>query len=115
VGAASLSRAVGASAREIIEELVERLRAQTVSASARSLDRFLEMRKVIETRGDRDIGCDGYIGPIGASFVEGFRLVVNEDAPAVRQRFTIAHEICHTFFLGVWFTRGPAAPHQLPW
>jgi len=88
----------GKSPQIIIEDRVEDLRRQTGSASARSLDRYLEARNVVEHLCDADIGCDGYIEPVGASFAEGFRLVLNENASPVRQRFTVAHEICHTFF-----------------
>ncbi len=88
----------GRSPQSIIEDLVERLRQQTDSASARSLDRYLELRNVIERHCDSEIGCDGYIEPVGGNFAEGFRLVINDQAPKIRQRFTIAHEICHTFF-----------------
>ena len=82
----------------IMEDLVEHLRCDTRLASALSLDRYLEFRNIIEKRLSCDIGCDGYIEPMGANFADGFRLVLNEASPAVRQRFTIAHEICHTFF-----------------
>jgi len=83
---------------QIVEDLVEQLRRDASVASALSLDRYLKARNVFETRADATIGCDGYIEPIGASFTDGFRLVVNDAAPLVRQRFTMAHEICHTFF-----------------
>ncbi len=82
----------------IMEDLVEHLRCDTRLASALSLDRYLEFRNIIEKRLSCDIGCDGYIEPMGVNFADGFRLVLNEASPAVRQRFTIAHEICHTFF-----------------
>ena len=66
------SQEVGGSAHAIIEKLVERLRAQTGSASARSLDRFLEVRSLVERRCDSGITCDRYIEPIGADFADGF-------------------------------------------
>jgi IrrE N-terminal-like domain len=88
----------GESPWKIMEELVERLRCDAGVASSLSLDRYLKARKVLEKHADAGIGCDGYIEPIGASFNHGFRLVVNDAAPMVRQRFTMAHEICHTFF-----------------
>jgi len=86
------------SAWRVMEELVERLRREAASSSALSLERFLKVRNVIEKRVDPEITCDGFIEPIGAEFVKGFRLVLNGNRPSVRQRFTIAHEICHTFF-----------------
>lgn len=88
----------GGSPWRIMEDLVERLRRDAGVASALSLDRHLNARNVLEKRADPGIGCDGYIEPIGACFADGFRLVVNDAAPLARQRFTIAHEICHTYF-----------------
>ncbi len=39
-----------------------------------------------------------WIEPLGASLANGFRVVLRKGAPNSRQRFTVAHEICHTFF-----------------
>jgi len=41
---------------------------------------------------------DACIQPVGNRYQDGFRIVVNRSRPAVRARFSIAHEICHTFF-----------------
>src|SRR5665213_3680938 len=49
----------GKAPQVIIEDLVEELRRQTGLASARSLDRYLEARNVVEQHCDSDIGCDG--------------------------------------------------------
>jgi hypothetical protein len=94
------SRAGGAdtSPWRIMEDLVERLSRDAGAASALSLDPHLKIRNILERRADPDIGCDGYIEPMGAHFADGFRMVVNDAAPVVRQRFTMAHEICHTYF-----------------
>jgi len=61
-----------------MEDLVECLRRDARLASALSLDRYLEFRNVVERRADPNIGCDGYIEPIGATFADGFRLVLND-------------------------------------
>jgi hypothetical protein len=81
-----------------MDELIERLRCDVGAASALSLDRHLEARNVKERRSDAGIGCDGYIEPKGTCFADGFHLVVNDRVSLARQRFTTAHEICHTFF-----------------
>jgi hypothetical protein len=86
------------SAWQVMEGLVERLRREAKSASALSLDRYLEARNIIERHAAPEVACDGYIEPIGVSFKDGFRLVLNNTRPPARQRFTAAHEICHTFF-----------------
>jgi hypothetical protein len=88
----------GKSPWRIMEDLIERLRRDAGAASALSLERHLTIRNVLERRSDPGIGCDGYIEPMGASFPDGFRIVINDAAPVVRQRFTVAHELCHTYF-----------------
>jgi hypothetical protein len=44
------------------------------------------------------LSSDGYIQPIGCSFRDGFRMVLKGGSAQTRSRFTIAHELCHTFF-----------------
>jgi hypothetical protein len=43
-------------------------------------------------------GCDGWLRPVGATYASGFVLGVRGDVATARQRFTIKHELCHTFF-----------------
>jgi hypothetical protein len=43
-------------------------------------------------------GCDGWLRPKGGTYSSGFVLGVRGDVATVRQRFTVAHELCHTFF-----------------
>src|SRR5713226_3951599 len=56
--------------------------------------RLAGLRKVISIS-ERSLDCDGMISltDSGAYIIE-----VNKDHPKTRQRFTIAHEIGHTFF-----------------
>jgi IrrE N-terminal-like domain len=62
------------------------------------LDAYLAARDIVEKILAASLGCDGYIEPRGTSYADGFRMVLNESAPATRRRFTEAHELCHTFF-----------------
>jgi hypothetical protein len=41
---------------------------------------------------------DGALVPMGANFAAGFRMILRRDVPESRINFTVAHEICHTFF-----------------
>jgi hypothetical protein len=41
---------------------------------------------------------DAYIEPTGERYEDGFKIVVNRSSPSARTRFSVAHEICHTFF-----------------
>jgi Zn-dependent peptidase ImmA (M78 family) len=45
-----------------------------------------------------ELNCDGLIEPLGKTFADGFRIKLNKTTPPVRSRFTLVHEICHTFF-----------------
>jgi IrrE N-terminal-like domain len=62
-----------------------------------SVERFLELRNIRERRFLPDLHCDGYIEPRGDCFAEGFRMMVRH-APDTRMCFTVAHELCHTYF-----------------
>jgi hypothetical protein len=53
---------------------------------------------VCETEVVPDLPCDGLIEPIGTTYSAGFRMRLKKNAADVRLRFTIAHELCHTFF-----------------
>ncbi|MFZ2493489.1 MAG: ImmA/IrrE family metallo-endopeptidase [Thermoanaerobaculia bacterium] len=43
-------------------------------------------------------GVAGALEPLGNSFADGFRILIDPSASENRRRFTLAHEICHTFF-----------------
>jgi Zn-dependent peptidase ImmA (M78 family) len=62
------------------------------------LDGFLARRRIVEINVARELSSDGYIQPVGCTFRDGFRMVLKGGSPQTRSRFTIAHEICHTFF-----------------
>jgi hypothetical protein len=72
------------------------------SSKHKSLDTqlgdFLTKRRILRTEFVPGLTCDGYITPVGSSFQEGFRMALKRGTPQVRSRFTIAHELCHTFF-----------------
>jgi Zn-dependent peptidase ImmA (M78 family) len=85
------------------DEALSGLVSELASASKRTkpiadLEACLRKRNVRETRNVRGLSSDGYIEPLGSSYGEGFRITLREEASATRNRFTIAHELCHTFF-----------------
>jgi hypothetical protein len=63
-----------------------------------SFEPFLKLRKIFAVEYVRRFACDGAIEPLGDRYENGFRLVLKRDCPSTRTRFTIAHELCHTFF-----------------
>lgn len=72
---------------------------------------YLAARRVGEIRMDPGLQCDGCVEPKGRSYEEGFRLVLKRASAPPRMRFTIAHEICHTFFYEV-VPELKFAPHE---
>ena len=68
------------------------------SAGTLDLNSLLQHRKIYSVRKIADPHVDAFIEPLGSGFHHGFKLTVNGTKPDVRIRFSIAHEICHTFF-----------------
>lgn len=66
--------------------------------SSTRLENFLSDRNISEVIYENDIECDGSIRPLGLAFADGFRITINRSLPTTRLRFTLAHELCHTFF-----------------
>jgi len=62
------------------------------------LQRVLKERNVIQIETISGLNCDGTLEPIGTTFAEGFRMRLRKNVPPARIRFSIAHEVCHTFF-----------------
>jgi Zn-dependent peptidase ImmA (M78 family) len=86
-------------ADEAMARLVAGLRDRSIRTSLEAqLDGLLIKRRIRETRVVRGLLLDGYIEPVGSTFHDGFRMVLKGGSPQTRSRFTIAHELCHTFF-----------------
>jgi IrrE N-terminal-like domain len=100
---------------ELLQRFARKLGSRSAKSAMRSCARSLinalpcdgepfDVQSAMRKRGIRDFSfekeleCDGYIEPLGSSFESGFRVAIKPFASAARQRFTIAHEICHTFF-----------------
>jgi IrrE N-terminal-like domain len=91
---------VGATASHLIERWMAKLRRKGPSPTepVGQLDPFLLTRGVVECRPLGNLNCDGYLEALGNCFKNGFRMGVKEDMNERRMRFTIAHELCHTYF-----------------
>jgi hypothetical protein len=63
-----------------------------------SLDPCLKIRKILAIEYVAHLGYDGAIQPLGGGYENGFKLIIKSDCSSTRVRFTIAHELCHTFF-----------------
>jgi hypothetical protein len=68
------------------------------TAAVGSLEPFLASRNIVDLTTDADLKADGALVPLGGDFNAGFRMVLRRDLPESRINFTVAHEICHTFF-----------------
>jgi hypothetical protein len=97
--AARAGRGEDTGPEQILELLIRDHRGKKkVPPTGDHLDLFLQSRKIVEVHGEKGLNCDGLIEPIGQTYDSGFRIKVNKSMPAVRRRFTLAHEACHTFF-----------------
>jgi hypothetical protein len=88
-----------ASAWDVIRERVLALqREASLGIADDVLMKCARLRNIVAIEEQQGIRSDGFIEPLGSSFANGFRVVLREGAPSSRKRFTLAHEICHTFF-----------------
>jgi Zn-dependent peptidase ImmA (M78 family) len=62
------------------------------------LEPFLAARNIRDLATDDSLKADGALVPLGVGFNAGFRMMLRRDLPEARINFTVAHEICHTFF-----------------
>ena len=85
---------------EAMKALVTRLRSDTRRAGSveEQMRRALRRRHVRSVKGVRGAANLGHIEPLGLSYSEGFRVCLATDTSVARMRFTLAHELCHTFF-----------------
>src|ERR1035438_2206882 len=116
-------------------ELLNRFKERTLSANAAAgmrgcvqrllgglsrveipldLNSVLRARRVDEVNFDDALKYDGHIEPLGRDFGAGFRIALRAGMPETRLRFTLAHEICHTFFyeLVPEVKYSPQLPHR---
>jgi Zn-dependent peptidase ImmA (M78 family) len=95
-----VSRTPGAplSPYEAMRYWVNELRATVGHAGPLVLfDAYLEARKVLVQTIDTASEGDGFIQPVGRRYEDGF-LLATKPGSSTRKRFTMAHELCHTFF-----------------
>lgn len=81
-------------------EAVSRLR-QRYRGDATLDDRmrfYLRSRQIVCARIVEALNCDAALEPIGSRYLHGFNALIGRQTSYSRLRFTLAHEICHTFF-----------------
>jgi hypothetical protein len=86
------------SAEDALTALVERTCRKRAANPDQRLQSALKQRNITSIELVSDLVPDGVLEPLGSTFEEGFRVLLSRKAPAGRTRFTIAHEVCHTFF-----------------
>jgi IrrE N-terminal-like domain len=59
---------------------------------------YLRARQIVSVRVVDDLAADGALEPIGSRYVHGFNILLSRELAHTRLQFTLAHEICHTFF-----------------
>jgi hypothetical protein len=78
---------------------VRKLRADAMLAGLKSpLEAILRYRHIEGPGIDDALSCDGCLVPKGNAYADGFRILLRGGVTATRTRFTLAHEICHSFF-----------------
>ncbi|HWY69465.1 MAG TPA: ImmA/IrrE family metallo-endopeptidase [Terriglobales bacterium] len=88
-----------AGGEEIISALVEGVRRRYArKRCANHLQLFLNERHIHHVEVAPQLSCDGFIEPLGITFADGFRMLLKKNSAESRMRFTMAHEVCHTFF-----------------
>lgn len=80
-----------------MEGLIEKHRRKKCSIEAQ-IQYFLRDRRVASVELSQNLDCEGQLEPLGTTFAEGFVMRLNKNCSHTRQRFTLAHEACHTFF-----------------
>jgi len=85
---------------QVMSSVIARLQRESRrgKTAEQKMQFFLSRRKINSVEAVRDLHCQGLLEPIGTTFPAGFRILVKKQTNAERMRFTIAHEICHTFF-----------------
>lgn len=78
--------------------LIESARPKRRLAQDQLLQHLLRERNITRVELVPGLQCDGMIEPIGRGFADGFVMRLNKSVSTVRQRFTMAHELCHTYF-----------------
>src|SRR5580658_9794158 len=88
------------SPRLAMVDLAERLRRGHLKSrrGREQLEDYLGDRNITQLVFDPELQCDGMILPFGTSFTDGFRMTLKPNINGARVRFTMAHELCHTFF-----------------
>lgn len=89
---------LGQTAQQIMEALVEGNSHKKAKTPDERVQQFLRDRRIQIVEEQADLNCDGFIEPLGNRYEDGFRVRLNTASTRVRQRFTLAHEACHSLF-----------------
>jgi Zn-dependent peptidase ImmA (M78 family) len=83
---------------DIMAAVVEGVPGGKIRNQEQRLQRVLRERNVVQVEVISNLNYDGMLEPIGATFSDGFRLRLKKDVSPARLRFSLGHELCHTFF-----------------
>ena len=86
------------SPEKIMIALVNKMARRASQSQEQRLHRALSHRNIKSVDFCDNLGCDGILEPCGSTFTEGFRIQLKRGVTGARMRFTMAHEVCHTFF-----------------
>jgi hypothetical protein len=86
-----------ASAECVMASLVETVLRKT-RTRPQQLESALRDRNIQHVEFAHNLSSEGSLEPVGPEFRHGFVMRLRKNAADVRIRFTMAHELCHTFF-----------------
>jgi len=86
-----------ASAECVMASLVETVLRRT-RTRPQQLESALRDRNIQQVEFLHNLPCEGSLEPVGTEFRHGFVMRLKKSTADVRIRFTMAHELCHTFF-----------------
>lgn len=86
-----------ASAECVMANLVETALRKT-RTRPQQLESALRDRNIQQVEFVHNLPSEGSLEPVGTEFRHGFVMRLKKSAADVRIRFTMAHELCHTFF-----------------
>ena len=94
------NRGNNASPQNVMRAVVSRLRRRYRGDGTLDdrMQFYFSSRQIVCARIVEHLDCAAALEPIGTRYVHGFNILLIRQGSHTRLRFTLAHEICHTFF-----------------
>jgi len=89
----------GVAPQQVMTRLIETSRHECPRRASipAQVQQLLKLRNILHISVKDDLECEGLLEPLGSSMRDGFRMLLKGGSES-RTQFTMAHEICHTYF-----------------